>query len=100
MKDFSGPTCPNCEREVDAQAAYESAGGDTVGLETTCENCGAMLAISVSTVLHFDLQLVGDGPDLDPPEQPCCHHCGKPLYDFGDMGCEYCDARHPLFRSI
>lgn len=34
------------------------------------------------------------------PEEECCDHCGKPLYDFSDLGCGYCDARHPLFRLI
>jgi len=35
----------------------------------------------------------------DEPE-PVCDHCGKPLEDFSDLGCEYCDARHPYFGIV
>jgi hypothetical protein len=24
-----------------------------------------------------------------------CSHCGKDRYDFSDLGCGYCDRRHP-----
>lgn len=27
----------------------------------------------------------------------CCHFCGKPLDEFGDLGCAHCDRRHPEF---
>ena len=23
----------------------------------------------------------------------CCPYCGKPFEEFGDLGCEHCDAR-------
>jgi hypothetical protein len=26
-----------------------------------------------------------------------CSHCGKDIYDFSDLGCEYCDRRHPNY---
>lgn len=26
-----------------------------------------------------------------------CPHCGKEYEDFSDLGCEYCDRRHPNF---
>jgi len=28
---------------------------------------------------------------------PCCHFCGKPMYDWSDLGCSICDVRHPEF---
>lgn len=30
-------------------------------------------------------------------EADCCWHCGKEFEDFSDLGCEYCDSRHPGF---
>jgi hypothetical protein len=33
-------------------------------------------------------------------DEPTCKHCGKPLYDFSDLGCEYCDRRHPDFGVL
>jgi len=30
-------------------------------------------------------------------DEPICPHCGKPIYDFSDLGCSRCDARHPAF---
>jgi hypothetical protein len=40
--------------------------------------------------------------DMDEPPDPesVCPHCGKDRYDFSDMGCEYCDARHPGFGVL
>ena len=32
--------------------------------------------------------------------EDACHHCGKPLDEFGDLGCEYCDRRHPGFGTM
>jgi hypothetical protein len=32
---------------------------------------------------------------LGDEEEPCCRHCGKPLYDFSDLGCGRCDRRSP-----
>jgi len=26
-------------------------------------------------------------------EEPCCESCGKPIYEWGDYGCQRCDAR-------
>lgn len=31
-------------------------------------------------------------------EEPRCVHCGKPIYDCGEIGCRFCDARHPDFN--
>ena len=33
----------------------------------------------------------------DDRESETCSHCGKPYEDFSDLGCEYCDRRHPEF---
>lgn len=33
-----------------------------------------------------------------PPQ--ICEHCGKELEDFSDLGCEYCDVRHPHFGLL
>lgn len=37
---------------------------------------------------YFDI-IMGD------EEEPCCPHCGKPIYDFSDIGCGRCDRRSP-----
>ena len=34
-------------------------------------------------------------PDEDQPDS--CLNCGKPFEEFGDLGCEKCDTRHPEF---
>jgi hypothetical protein len=49
-----------------------------------CETCGEFIAY-------------GCEPWIDEPDEPTCSHCGKPFYDFADLGCEYCDRRHPGF---
>lgn len=28
-----------------------------------------------------------------------CVHCGKDKYEFSDIGCAYCDTRHPAFGT-
>lgn len=33
---------------------------------------------------------------FDEGEEPCCDHCGKPIYDWSDYGCPACDARTRL----
>lgn len=38
--------------------------------------------------------------DPDPPEPECCQHCGKELEDFSELGCAYCDGRHPAFGTL
>lgn len=38
-----------------------------------------------------------DGPD---EEEPCCDHCGKPIYEWADLGCGHCDARHPEYGLL
>jgi len=30
----------------------------------------------------------------------CCGHCGKEFEDWSDLGCEYCDARHPCYGIV
>lgn len=39
-------------------------------------------------------------PDEEEPEENCCSRCGKEYEDFSDLGCEYCDRRHPLFGLL
>jgi hypothetical protein len=36
------------------------------------------------------------GDDYDDGRE-YCHHCGKDIYDWSDLGCEYCDRRHPHY---
>lgn len=47
------------------------------------------------------------GPDFDEDywlsdedDRDTCPHCGKEYEEFGDLGCEYCDARHPGFGTL
>jgi len=35
----------------------------------------------------------GCAPWDEEEEEPKCEHCGKPIYDFDDIGCAMCDAR-------
>lgn len=46
-----------------------------------------------------DIELMETALDLerDDVESERCPHCGKPFEEFGDLGCEYCDRRHPGF---
>lgn len=37
-------------------------------------------------------------PDIDATEY--CSHCGKDIEDFSDLGCEYCDRRHPYYGVL
>jgi len=43
-----------------------------------------------------DFDYYGD----DERTEDICEHCGKALEDFSDLGCEYCDRRHPLFGLV
>ena len=36
--------------------------------------------------------------DIDTPVY--CWHCGKDVEDFSDLGCEYCDRRHPDYGMV
>ena len=36
--------------------------------------------------------------DIDTTEY--CEHCGKDIEDWSDLGCEYCDRRHPLYGML
>lgn len=38
--------------------------------------------------------------DEERPESEYCHHCGKAFDEWGDMGCEFCDRRHPGFGIL
>lgn len=40
-------------------------------------------------------EVVNPFDDGKPPQT--CGHCGKGLEDFSDLGCSYCDRRHPNF---
>ena len=42
---------------------------------------------------------LGEMESCEEGEPECCPHCGKPLEDFSDLGCEYCDRRHPGFGT-
>jgi hypothetical protein len=49
----------------------------------------------------------GEHPELDAADfegadtEMICDHCGHDMHDFSDLGCEYCDARHPYVgRSV
>lgn len=51
-----------------------------------CEVCDEAANLS-----DFDDREPLDECDED---EEYCHHCGKPLEDFADVGCEYCDVRY------
>lgn len=53
-----------------------------------CSICDAMIPYGGEPWMDYDSE-----PD-------CCRHCGKELEDFSDLGCEHCDARHPLFGVL
>ena len=38
--------------------------------------------------------------DEDQDENMICRHCGKDFHEFADLGCEYCDQRHPGFGTM
>ncbi len=42
-----------------------------------------------------DEDYMPNGGEMDGYDPPCCSHCGKAFDDFSDLGCEYCDTRHP-----
>lgn len=39
-------------------------------------------------------------PDPEPDPSDFCPHCGKEYEDFSDLGCEYCDVRHPAYGVL
>jgi hypothetical protein len=45
-----------------------------------CDKCGVFYAFGCAP---WD--------DEDWFEQDVCEYCGKPLHEFGDLGCRYCD---------
>ena len=38
--------------------------------------------------------------DQERPSDEYCSHCGKAFEEFSDLGCEYCDRRHPGFGTV
>ena len=42
----------------------------------------------------------GTAPWDDEEDEPTCSHCGKPFYDFSDIGCGYCDQRSPEWGTM
>jgi hypothetical protein len=43
---------------------------------------------------------MGDDYDGLGWEESTCSHCGKDIYDWSDLGCGYCDRRHPDFGML
>ncbi len=35
----------------------------------------------------------GCAPWDEEQDEPCCDYCGKPVYEFDELGCTACDAR-------
>lgn len=77
--------CSGCETMIDIP---DELAGDLYGEVKTndpyyCDSCErtALAAADVDTTEY-------------------CHHCGKDIEDFSDLGCEYCDARHPYFGVL
>lgn len=78
-----------------------------------CAGCDEIIDIPDELVgMHADGEVTTDEPyycdaceriaetaaDVDTTER--CRHCGKDLQDFSDLGCEWCDRRHPDFGSV
>lgn len=55
-----------------------------------CETCGEFIPYGCEPWVS----------DEEEPEEDFCKHCGKNIYDFSDLGCEYCDRRHPHFGVL
>lgn len=55
-----------------------------------CDECDREAESAVAASLGDDYE---DGGEY-------CSHCGKDIYDFSDLGCEYCDQRHPGFIGV
>lgn len=81
------------EGESEARQQYDK----TSGLGSLCdaaylyrvEGGKEIMLLSWADTYGFDFA------DEEEPESDFCHHCGKNIYDFSDLGCGKCDARHP-----
>lgn len=70
------------EKAIDDDPAWCAECGCPIGVGS-CAGCVAVASL-----------------DAADPDEPRCEHCGKPLYEFADLGCAYCDARHPGFGVL
>ena len=78
--------CDHCKDEEKEAFPYCVNDKDGVYWDHFCNDC-------------FDS--LGCQYDFDPGFPPqFCDHCGKDFEDFSDLGCEYCDARHPHYGVI
>ena len=70
----------------------------------SCSDCGQACYCGGDvddTDVGFDeSQCVCDCDEADEEELATCPHCGKAYEEFGDLGCEYCDRRHPGYGTI
>lgn len=55
-----------------------------------CDSCERIALAAVAASMGDDYD---DGGEY-------CLHCGKNIYDWSDLGCEYCDRRHPGFGTL
>lgn len=81
--------CHTCEARAVQEAAPELFHDDD-----WCNECNAPIGMgscdgccAVACCDSFD----------EADIETTCDHCGKDIYDFSDLGCGYCDARHPGF---
>jgi len=78
--------CSGCHEiiEIPDELAPEHAGGEINTLEPYyCDACERIAELAA---------------DIDTTEY--CPHCEKDLDDWADLGCEYCDRRHPDYGTL
>lgn len=63
-----------------------------------CYECHCPIGIGDCLGCCAVASVIDDGPEFR-GEDSTCEHCGKDRYDFSDLGCEYCDSRHPGFGA-
>lgn len=55
----------------------------------------------VNACTHCETDQGDDEPDdWYEEDEDCCHYCGKAYEDFSDLGCQYCDQRHPHYGVL
>ena len=86
--------CPNCGAEGRYMAhEYQPEWADSPQrMDYTCSYCGYSNP--------DDSFIPDDWYEEDDRDPDTCPHCGKEYEDFSDMGCEYCDTRHPFYGIV
>jgi hypothetical protein len=80
--------CSGCGEQIAVPA--EIYGGEELSEPYYCDACDreGESAVAASMGDYYD-----DGGEY-------CSHCGKDIYDWSDLGCEYCDRRHPAYGVL